>query len=652
MSEIGGRIASLSPEKRALLERRMLAKAAGAPPAIPRRQPGDPAPLSFAQQRVWFLDQLDPGNAAYNIYRAVRLTGLLDAGALTLALTEIVRRHETLRSRFPEVNGAPKLIVDPPAAAALPIEDLSALPPERAQAEAARLAALEASRPFHLARERALRLRLLRLGAEQHVLLLTTHHIAADGWSVGILFREIAALYAAFREDRPSPLPELPIQYSDYALWQRRRLTSERLDELTRYWRRQLGGAAYRLELPADKPRPARLSPRGGRHFLFIPAAALDALKRLGRSENTTLFMTLLAGFNALLARYTGSEDILVGSPVGGREQPELEGLIGCFSNTLVLRTSLAGGVTFRQLLTRVRETALNAFAHQDLPFEKLVETLSPPRDPSRMTLVQVNFRLLTAPLPPLRAADLKLEFLEVDNEGSKFDLAFELYEKPDGLGGFIEYSADLYRPETLPLIASDFQDVLQACAAQPDVSLNAIETPLRLGSAGPSRLRTAARKGVYLPPRYALRTATVKDSAFLYDLRRQTMQDVVSRTEGWTDEYREAYFMDFDPAAHQIIAVNGREVGALAAVEEQDEVYFANLHLLPEAQGMGLGSSIMRDVIARAHAKGLPVKAQVLKANSASLRMCERVGMSICGETEQRFLLTSALKGAARGAV
>jgi amino acid adenylation domain-containing protein len=370
------------------------AAAPGLPPIT--RRPGGRAPLSFAQRRLWFLDQLTPGATVYNVPSPLRLRGPLDPAGLAAALAGVVRRHEALRTRFVEVDGEPWQEALPPRPCALPLVDLVRLAPPRRAAELARLASEEAARAFDLARGPLLRATLARIAAEEHVLLLTLHHIAFDGWSEGVLLGELETLYAAARERRPSPLPEPPVQYADFAAWQRA-WPREVLARQLAYWRRQLGGAPAALELPADRQRPPVQSFRGASRELRLPAELTALLRRAARREGVTLYMLLLAAFAALLARTTGQKDLLIGTPVANRTRSEIEGLIGFFVNTLALRLRCDGDPEFRRVLAAARDTALAAFAHEDLPFEALVEELQPRRDMSRNPLVQVLLVLQSA---------------------------------------------------------------------------------------------------------------------------------------------------------------------------------------------------------------------------------------------------------------
>jgi len=356
----------------------------------------DAFPVSYSQRRLWFLDQLEPGSAFYNFPLAVPFKVAVNASVLEKAINEIIKRHEALRTVFSAVDGEPMQIVVPSLTLPLTVIDLRNLDKEVPEPAVVRLAAELAQRPFHLTHAPLLRTALLRRDHDDHVFLLVMHHIICDGWSLAIFWRELVALYNAFYINRPSPLADLPIQYADFAVWQRQRLRGEKLAGLISYWRQQLTGISV-LQLPTDRPRPPVISYRGAFQEIVIPEALTDALRALSQAEGVTLFMTLFAAYSVLLQRYTGQEDIVVGSYVAGRDCAELEDLIGFFINTLVLRADLSGNPSFRKLLGRVREMALEAYAHQELPFEKLVEELQPERDLSRNPLFQVSFQLFSA---------------------------------------------------------------------------------------------------------------------------------------------------------------------------------------------------------------------------------------------------------------
>jgi len=426
-------------------------------------------PTSFSQQRLWFFSQLEPGNPFYNMPAAVLLKGSLNVETLKRSFQETVRRHEALRTTFCTVDGKPVQVIHPTLNFALPVTDLRELPPAKREAEVQKLTAEAALQHFNLAKGPLLRANLLHLDSEEYILLLTLHHIVFDGWSIGVLLRELAALYEAFSTGKPSPLSELPIQYADFAVWQREWLGGDRARIDLAYWKQQLEGAPPLLELPTDRPRPSVQTYRGAKHSFLLSKALTEALNSLSRKENVTLFMTLLAAFKTLLYRYTGQADIVVGAPIANRNRAELEELIGFFVNTLVLRTDLSDTPTFRELLARIREVTLEAYAHQDLPLEQLMEELQPQRDLSYNPLFQVSFVLQNAPLPIQHLPGMTLTVLEVDNQTSKFDLAVNLEEKPDGISANFEYSTDLFDAATICRMAGHFQTLLEEIAANPD---------------------------------------------------------------------------------------------------------------------------------------------------------------------------------------
>jgi amino acid adenylation domain-containing protein/non-ribosomal peptide synthase protein (TIGR01720 family) len=474
MSDLAKRIADLSPEKRALLLQRLGEKSTSVfKEAIPPRADRSSFPMSFAQQRMWFLHQLDPDSSAYNIAATVRLMGKLNVMALEQSLNEIIRRHEILRATFVTVKGEPVQIVATELKLHLPVVDLQGLPETEREETALRLATQEAQHRFDLTCGPLIQLRLLRLGAEDHILLLTMHHIISDGWSIGVLIREVASLYTAFSTGKPSPLAEPPIQYSDYAGWQREWLQGERLETQLAYWKRQLGGGLPVLELPADRPRPATQSYRGAHYSFAIASTLYEQLKALSRSQGATLFMTLLAAFQTLLYRYTNQTEISIGTPIANRNRTEIETLIGLFVNTLVIRTPLEGDLTFRELLRRVREVVLEAYAHQDLPFEMLVDELQLERDLSRTPLFQVMFDLQQAPLQRLNLPGLSLSLLEVENGTAKFDLMLMIQEETNELKATLEYNTDLFDTATIARMAGHLQVLLEGIVADPDERLS-----------------------------------------------------------------------------------------------------------------------------------------------------------------------------------
>jgi amino acid adenylation domain-containing protein len=446
------------------------------PPIRPVPRNGD-LPLSFAQQRLWFLDQLEDQSATYNMPAALHLIGSLHVDALEQSLMEIVRRHEILRTTFPMLNGYPVQVIAPTLTLTLLVVDLQALPEVEQSAEVRRLATEEAQRPFDLANGSLLRVTLLKLGQEEHMLLLTMHHIVYDGWSIGIFIRELVILYEAFSKGAPSPLPELPIQYADFAHWQRQWLQGEVLETQLNYWKQQLAAAPPLLELPTDRPRPPVETFRGSTEPFQLNPDLTRKLKTLSQRSGTTLFMTLMAAFVTLLSRYSGQEDIVVGSPIANRNRSETESLIGFFVNTLVLRTHLQGNPTFQDLLARVRQVALDAYAHQDLPFEQLVEALQPERSLSHTPLFQVMFVLQNAPMERLELPGLTLASLEMEIVTAQFDMTLSIEEIEQGLNGELEYNMDLFDGVTITRMVRHFQRLLEAIVANPEQRVS--ELPL-----------------------------------------------------------------------------------------------------------------------------------------------------------------------------
>ncbi len=444
--------------------------------AVPRTRD---LPLSFAQQRLWFLDQLGPGRAVYNIPTAVRLEGRLDVAALEQSLNDLVRRHEVLRTRFGMVDGEPVQVIAPVLKLSLPIVDLSHLTVGERETEARRQAAVEAQRPFDLVQGPMLRVSLLQLGEQEQLLLFTLHHTVCDGWSMGILIREVAALYAAFSQNRPSPLPELPIQYADFAVWQREWLQGEMLASQTNYWKRQLAGAPTVLKLPADHPRPAVQRYRGAKVAFQLPQALTDQLNVLSRAEGVTLFMLLLTGWNVVLHHQTACEDLVVGTDVANRNQLETEGLIGFFVNQLALRTKLADNPSFRDLLAQVRDLTMGAYAHQDLPFEQVVGAVNPVRSRAFAPLFQIKLVLQNVPVSTLTLPNLRISPLEVERGTAELDLLLNLTETAQGVRGWFEYNTDLFDGATITRLAEQFVTVLRSVAVRQDYTLEALEALL-----------------------------------------------------------------------------------------------------------------------------------------------------------------------------
>ncbi len=380
-------------------------------------------PTSFAQQRLWFLEQLDPGKSTYNMLYAVRFETCLNLDALVQSLNDIVRRHEPLRTTFSTTDGQPVQVIAKKMSVELPVIDLSELSPSDREQEMRSWSEREAGQPFDLAAGPLLRARLLRLADDENVLLIALHHIVSDGWSMGVLFRELATLYEAFSNHQTITIPELPVQYADYAAWQRDWLQGEELEDQVSYWKKQLDGAPVVLDLATDRPRPPIQTFAGARRYTALSESLVQRLRALSNREGVTLFMTLLAAFDVLLWRYSGQDDVVVGTPIAGRNRSELEGLIGFFANTLPLRVDVSGNPRFRELLGRVREIALDAYAHQDIPFDKLVEVLRPERSLSQTPLFQVIFAFENSS-PTQEFPGLNMKWLEVDRGTSRCDLS------------------------------------------------------------------------------------------------------------------------------------------------------------------------------------------------------------------------------------
>jgi len=472
MPELSGRLAGLSEEKRQLLEallRKKRAEAASAATIQPRGDAPGPYPLSFSQETLWLTDQLDPGSAAYNIAIPLRFAGDLDESALRRSLAALVRRHEALRTRFVLRGGSPAQEIDPPTEPPLPRVELAGLPVEDAETEARRLLETEARRPFDLARGPLFRCVLVRLPGREHLLLTTLHHIVSDGWSTGIFARELGALYAS------AALPPLPIQYADFALWQRRTIAGPLLEEHLAFWRGRLAGLDPVLELPADRPRPARRTPRGGLVPFALPAPLSAEIRELARREGTTLYATLLAAFFALLHRQTYRDDLCVGTPVAGRKQVEVEGLIGYFVNILAVRADLSGEPTFREHLGRVHEAVLDAQAHQDLPFDRIVSELAPERSLSYTPVFQVAFTFQNNAAPSLDLPGIAVRGVELPSRAAKFDLTLVLWEEGGHIAGGLEHSLDLFDEPTVVRSLAQLEAILTAATADPTVRLSAI---------------------------------------------------------------------------------------------------------------------------------------------------------------------------------
>jgi amino acid adenylation domain-containing protein len=466
---------TLSAEKRAYLRRLLRGRGLRDVPVLPRPADAGPLPLSFGQQRLWFLDRMLPGTSSYNMDCCVPVPSPVDVGALQCAVNEVVRRHEVLRTTFREEDGQPVQIISAPRDATLPIFDLRSLPLEEREAEALRRMTEEAQRPLDLAVGPLVRSALLLVSETENWLLLTMHHIVSDAWSMDVLFHELSVLYEAFCLGQPSPLPGLPVQYADYALWQREWLRDEVLEEYLSFWRNQLEGAKP-LDLPADRSRPPVLSFRGLRHTFRVPAAAHAAMVQLANRETATLFMVYIAGFLCLLSRYTGQFDIMIGCPSANRSRQEIEGLIGFFVNTLVFRCDLGHEPTFVKALERVRETALRCYRYDELPFERLVEELQPVRDTSLNPLFQISFQL--------QAAASEAESFEKSDEArvypqrgtSIFDLAMNLYGDGGHMSGLVEFNTDLFDLDTIERMVSHFMTLIESAGRNPDLCVSELQ--------------------------------------------------------------------------------------------------------------------------------------------------------------------------------
>lgn len=466
MSNFQERIAALSSEQKALFELQLKKKGLKAPKwqKILSRQNVHPLPLSFAQQRLWFLDQLEPANPFYNEANLIHLSGLLHIPVVEKCFNEIIQRHEILHTTFTLVNGQLVQNVNEPVSIELPVRDLRSLSQIQQEQEVRRQATEESQKPFDLSQGPLLRTILLWLAEDEFVLLLTMHHIISDGWSWGVLLQEFAVLYDTFSIGQSSPLAELPIQYADFALWQQQWFQEGGLDTQLTYWKQHLSNSPPILHMPTDRSRPAIQTFRGARQSLTLDKNITTSLKLLSQNERVTLFVTLLAAFNVLLSRYTGQYDIIIGTDVANRNYSEIEGLIGFFVNQLVLRADLSGNPTFRELLKRINTVVVNAHAHQDFPFDKLVEVLKPERNLSHAPIFQIKF-VLQPPMPEVKLSELTFKYLEIDSGTSKFDLTVEILDSEQGLQAIFEYNTDLFNTTTITRLMGHFGTILQAIA-------------------------------------------------------------------------------------------------------------------------------------------------------------------------------------------
>jgi amino acid adenylation domain-containing protein len=465
----------LSPQKRALLDILLQKEGLSSQGVrrIPRREQSGPAVLSFGQQRLWLINELQPGNPVYNEHFTVRLSGVLNPSAVERAIGEIIRRHEVLRTVFDSLDEGPVQVIAPTLSIELPVVDLKSCLGDNRDAEALSLAVEESRRPFDLVRGPLLRATLLRLSDTEHWLMITVHHIVCDGWSFGVFIQELVTLYEAFMLEKRPPLAELPIQYADFAQWHRQWVEQDALATQLPYWKAKLAGLPPSLDFPFSRLRPAIMSFRGARQPIGVSVGVSESLKSLSRQWGATPFILLLSAFKALLFRYTGQQDIVIGTPVAGRNRVEIEALIGCFTNTLPLRTKVSGDRSFRDLVHEVREVAFEAYAHQDVPFEKLVEHLQMERDLSRTPLFQVMFALQNAPIPDVEFLGLSFDLVEVDKGTAKFDLMLELFDRPGGIEGWLEYNAELFDEDTIARIAQSFQMLITGIVETPELPVS-----------------------------------------------------------------------------------------------------------------------------------------------------------------------------------
>lgn len=483
MKDISERISALTPEQRALFDARLKQKGlrthAAAVQTIPRRQNRDSAtsPASIDQERLWFIDQLQPGNTAYNIFNASRIRGALNIPIMERVINELLQRHEVLRTTLKSVGGLPVQVIAPELKITLDPVSLQHLPAEQRYDEAVRLTTAEFARPFDLEKDPLVRVGLLRLAADDFVLQVNMHHAITDRWSFAVFEKELAVLYQAFATGQPSPLPELPIQFADYAVWQHERMNGDEYKKDLEYWIQQLAGAPFILDFPTDFPRPVIQNFLGARVYVSYPKSLLDGLKELSRREGVTMFMTLMAAFKTLIYRYTNQHDILISTPIGTRLRPETENLVGYLLNLLIIRTDLSGDPTFRELLKREQDSCVGAFAHQEVPFGKLVQELKPIQDPSRNPIAQVAFLYLDFPeATAMQFLGLTASHIDIDNGASRFDITLAMTETPEGFTVSIEYNRDIFEHSRMERMAKHLEVLLESIVANPDAHLSDLQ--------------------------------------------------------------------------------------------------------------------------------------------------------------------------------
>ena len=478
MSSIYEQIANLPPEKRELFEKMLMEQGVDLSQImiVPQKRDGKPFPLSYSQQRLWFLDQLEPGSALYNIPSVLRIRGKLNIEALQKSFNDIIRRHEVLRTTFSTVDENPVQIIADTLELEIPVIRVEESDRQRREETIHEMALEEALQPFNLHTGPLLRVKLLKISNEEHILLVTMHHIVSDNWSTGLFVHEMLQLYPAFAAGKPSPLPDPPVQYADFAHWQRKWLSGKTLENQLSYWRGKLAGLPPVLDLPTDRPRPAYQTYNGDYITFPLDDNLSEKLRGLARSEDVTLFMILLAAFDVLLAKYSGQDDIPVGTPVANRNRSETENMIGFFVNTLVLRADLSGNPSFTALLKQVKESTLGALAHQDVPFETLVEELQPERNMSHPPLFQVMFVLNNAPVAVLELAGLTFELIEIENKTAKFDMVLNITERQNALTGKLEFNTDLYDRDTMERLIHHYLMLLKAVTERPESTVSELE--------------------------------------------------------------------------------------------------------------------------------------------------------------------------------
>ncbi|MGZ4033035.1 MAG: non-ribosomal peptide synthetase, partial [Tumebacillaceae bacterium] len=472
------RKSSLSPSKRELLNRRLRGETTAVPTktsGIQKRVGEGPATLSFPQQRLWFLDQLDPGNTAYNTPSATRLRGKLHVDLLEQSFNEVVRRHEVLRTTFAMEQEMAVQVIAPNLHISIPVIDLRELPPEQRQQAVKQYVADESKRPFDIHQGPLVRATLLQTDAEEHVLFLIFHHIVSDGWSTMVLIREMTAVYEALLNGKSANLPELPIQYADFAVWQKEWMQGETFEQQMNYWRKQLSGNPTPLQLPVDRPYSNQQMPSGGLYRGNLTNVDLGKLRQLCQQTGVTMFMALLAAFQVLMYRYTGEEDILIGSPIANRQRPELEGLIGFFANTIVLRSSLDGNMSFLQLLAQVRQTTLDAYANQDMPFEKIVEEVQPQRNGMQSPMFNVMF-VQDPVMSELRMSGLTFSHIANESSTAKFDITLTVSDAGDEIVGVWEYRTGLFDRTTIERMHRHLEHLVQEIVNHPDRTLSELQ--------------------------------------------------------------------------------------------------------------------------------------------------------------------------------